>query len=235
METTIRRIAFQWDRLRSLLWACVQTTNGQEIRVGFPLAHVELTFCQEVEKEGVPVGPRVGAPPGTESFCGWVRSLSRRYDHEVFDPSRVPVLGGADLLRDDDEDEVGRIRLGRRIKRAFRRTAKRIGRAAKGMLRRVGKIGRTVVRALPLAAAAIPAIGGPALGALQAAKQARNTVRKARDVAQTAGRGLSSLSRGDIQGAIAQGRNVQLQVQRLSQQATPQANMLRSALRSLPF
>lgn len=235
METTIRRIAFAWDRARSLLWASVHTTDGQEIRVGFPLAHVELTFCQEAEKEGIPVGPRVGAPPSTDDFCGWVRALAHRYDGQPFDASRLPVLGGADLLRDDDEDEVGRFRLGRRIKRAFRRTTRRIGRAAKGFLRRARRIGRTVSRVLPLAAAAIPAIGGPALGALQAAKQARNAVRRARQVAQTAGRGISSLSRGDVRGAIAQGRNVQLQVQRLSRQATPQANMLRSAFRGLPF
>ena len=236
---TLRRVTFKWDRSRHLLWACAETTEGATYRVGFPLAHVEILFCEELQKEGIEAGPRVGGYPDTASFCEWVDGLGRRYDGATVGACTPAVLGDADLVyySDDELDpEVGKFRFGRKIKRAFKRTTKRIGRRAKGMLRRVGKLGRKPGKALGWAArsaaAAFPAVGGPALAALAAARSAVNTVGRARRIAQGARSAGVSAARGDVRRALLQGQQVMSQVQSLARQTTPQARLLQSALRS---
>lgn len=239
--TKLRRIGFRWDRQQHLLWACAETTDGRVYKIGFPLAAIELLFCEEAEKEGITTGPRVGGNPTTDAFCGWVDGLGRRYDGEAVGACSPPIVGAAELIRDDDvlENEVGKFRLGRRIKRAFRKATKRVARKAAGFLRRAGRIGKRIVRSQALgwavrgAAKAMPAIGGPALAALTAARSAAGMVDRAKKIAQSTQRGVRALSRGNVQQAMAQARRVEHQVRSLQHQATPQAKMLRSALQSI--
>lgn len=240
---TLRRIIFSWDRSRCMLWAGAETSDGKTYRVGFPLAHVEVVFGEELQREGVAVGPRVGGYPNTSEFIGWVDDLGRHFDGESVGAASIPVLGDADLLYygdDELEPEVGKFRFGRKIRRAFRRTTKRIARRAKGMLRRVGKIGQQAGRlgaqalrskavnwAVRGAAVAFPAVGGPALAAYTAARTAANAVRTAQHAVRTGQRSAQAMR------AITQGRNVVSQVRQLQARNDPRARFLRSALQSI--
>jgi hypothetical protein len=242
--TTLRRIAFTWDRQRHLLWACVSTTTGQEFRIGFPLAHVEVLFSEELQKEGIEASPRVGGYPDTTEFCGWVDGLGRHYDGEAVGAAHPPVLGDADLVTyDEDEIEEPVVsglfkKMRRRIKRAFKKTVKRVGRRAKGFLRRAGRLGSKALRSKALgwavrgAAVAFPAVGGPALAAYTAARTAANTVRQAKRLARGGRRALRAASRGRIGAAIAKATRVQAQARQLASRNTHQARLLQSALRS---
>jgi hypothetical protein len=92
LENIVSEIGFHWDQGRQMLWFHATLTSGAQFDVGFPLAHVTVTFDSQMAEVGF-VGGGCGSIPTIEGFV---------YEVEAFHKSpntRLRVAAGRSMHR----------------------------------------------------------------------------------------------------------------------------------------
>lgn len=227
MSTTAERIDWRWDRGRNRLTAAILTSNGQTVRVHFPLSHVAMCFDQELGRCGIVEAPMVGDYESVDGFLSRIKRATRKATRGI------KRSAGRGFIPKAIQKKV----VPKFVRRAQSRLTGAAFRAADTVHRYGKKYGMKAARsralgsALGATAVAFPAVGGPALGAWAVANRAV----KAHDAAKAAGRQLQRGIRNPrAMATVARGRAVQSAVRALPGRNDPRSRMALAALRSVP-
>lgn len=232
--TTAERIDWRWDRGRNRLTASILTSNGQTVRVHFPLSHVAMCFDEELGRCGIVEAPMVGDYESVDGFLSRIKRVTRKSSRRVKKATRgIKRSAGRGFIPKAIHKRV--------VPKFVRRAQSRLNTAAwraAGTVKKYGKKygmkaarSRALGSALGATAVAFPAVGGPALGAWAVANRAV----KAHDTAKAAARQLERGVRNPRAiAAAARGRAVQSAVRALPARQDPRSRMALAALRSVP-
>ncbi len=216
-EAIIRTMTWEWDRERRLLWWRVQLTDGRKCAVGLPLAHVALTFREELNAPDVQQELRASA--GTMGA--------------------IEIMGSPDIMYPESVDGwlSG-------IRKAFRKATRPIRKTIQRTTRKLAKTGLTALRytrsairspymgyGLAALSLACPCVGGPALAAWAAAKQADNIARTAEKFAKQIG--IGGRATPQQRNVISQAQQMSQRLRQLSGSNAPMARMLVAGFRSI--
>lgn len=213
-DPVIRAIAWSWDRARGIAWARARLSDGQTFAVGVPLSTVVATFDAELQAAGVHEPASIGECASVSGLFGRIKRLSRTASRATKRATR---------------------RATKRLNKKVWRSAKKWGGRYTGYTyakKYAMKAARSKeLRAgLGVAAVAMPAVGGPALGAWVAANRAVAQYDQGKAALQRVRRGLRS---PQAMRAIRSAATVQRAARGLARSRHPAARMYSSALRSL--
>jgi len=250
MATTARSVSWHWDRGVGKLVATVETTNGQTVRVKFPLSHVACTFDEELSACGIVEPAQVGDYESVDGFLSRIRRVAKktvgkatRVAGRGFVPKKVykrvvpkAIRRAQSRLQKKAMSLASRAeryprRYLKRAARPYARQAKRYGRRYGRVAKRYGfKAARSKALGAGLAGAAVafPAVGGPALAGWTAANRAVAQYDRAKRLVAAGRRDPAALR------DIAMGRAAQMAAQRASRSHDPRAQYAVAALRSIP-
>jgi hypothetical protein len=200
-EVTIRSLSWRWDKPSCVLWGDCTLTNGSTLSVGLPLAKVVATFDACAVECGLQLPPMVGAVDSVDGFFSSISSAIKSVTRPIAKAAKKAVAATHKVL------------------------AKTVAATASVVKSKYLSYALTAVSAV------CPAIGGPALAAQLAAKNALNVyedAKRAKEMVQNGARDAATIAR------VAKGGTIMRAVQQLPRIATPKAGLAAAALRSLP-
>lgn len=235
------------------LWACIYTSNGDTVKVGFPLSHVAMTFDEELGKCGLVEPAQVGDYESVDGFLSRVRRAARKVATKAtrtatrgFIPKPVYKRVVPKAIRRTqarlakravhlaERTGYGLARRGVRTAlapaRPYLRKAQRYAPLAQRYALRAAR-SKALGAGLAGAAVAFPAVGGPGLAAWTAANRAVNVYDRGRQAARARAAGARDPRTLSQQAA---GMAQQQAIQRLSRSQDPRAQFATAALRSIP-
>jgi hypothetical protein len=73
----VKRLGWRWDRVHSVLWGDVVTSDGQRLSIGLPLAAVAALFDRSAAEVGLLCPPFVGAVESVDGLFSGIKKLAK--------------------------------------------------------------------------------------------------------------------------------------------------------------
>lgn len=185
MQAILKKITWNWDRSRNLLWWNARFTDGQKISVGIPLARVAATFYEELEKPDIQaeleqtgaleilgcefMGTSIQAPETVDEFLEFTGGLWGSIKKSVGGAVKSAAKAtGLEPVRKAAARAQGKLSKG--AWKVAKETVKYTRKAAESKYVGAGMLALSV---------ACPAVGGPALAAWTVANRVNAKIKDA--------------------------------------------------------